>query len=257
MTSGFSVHRLLLRAELQRDRTRIVTHTIEISESLVFVQTDEIAAIGDEVLLSLSFPGLVEPFSVNTQVIARRPHGGPGQPGGWTLGFLFYRQEELVRLRRLIAHARHDTAGTAALEYRVLLVEDSVMMRQAFALGVSKYFGPSDSFVVDAVGDGHDAMDRLRERRYQLAIVDYYLPALNGGQLITALRREPDLVELPIFAISVGGAEIRREALAAGADLFVQKPIVMRDLLGTLKQLMHVRASDWHGHTGVHQSATA
>ena len=42
---------------------------------------------------------------------------------------------------------------------------------------------------------------------------------------------------MPIVAISVGGAEARQASIAAGADLFLDKPLVMRDLFTTLDLL--------------------
>jgi CheY-like chemotaxis protein len=238
-----SLHRLLLRAELQHGNARIVTHTIEISESLAFVRTDENAFIGDEVLIHFSFPGLVERFSLSAQVIARKTATGPGNPGGWTLGFMFYEEEERARLKRLLAEVQAAHRTSASFEYRVLLVEDNLMTREAFALGASKFFDPADSIALDMVDNGRDALDRLMARSYDLAIVDYFLPLLNGSQLISRLRRDPGLATLPIFAISIGGAEVRDDALAAGADLFLQKPIIMRDLMSTLRQLLWVRST--------------
>jgi CheY-like chemotaxis protein/Tfp pilus assembly protein PilZ len=232
-----------LRAELQHGNARIVTHTIEISESLAFVRTDESAFIGDEVLVHFSFPGLVDRFSLAAQVIARKSASGPGNPGGWTLGFMFYEEEERARLRRLLAEVQAVHPTPASYEYRVLLVEDNLMTREAFALGASKFLDPSDSIALDMVENGRDALDRLLARSYDLAIVDYFLPLLSGSQLIARLRRNPGLATLPIFAISIGGAEVRDDALAAGADLFLQKPIVMRDLLSTLRQLLWVRST--------------
>ncbi len=242
-------NRLLLRAELRHTGERIITHTIDISEALVFVPTDRAAFIGDTVMVDFSFPGLLAPFSIETQVIARRLSSGPGNPPGWTLGFMFYSEAEKARLSRLLDRAAATQTShvpvprsTANMPpYRVLLVEDNQMMREAFALEAKKLMGPTNGILVDIVANGDDAIDKLRDHSYDLAIVDYFLPMLNGDQLISRLRRKPALAELPIFAISVGGGDVRQATLAAGADLFLQKPIVMRDLFHTLRQLVSVR----------------
>lgn len=236
-------HRLLLRAELSHGNTKFVTHTMEISESLVFVQTEETAYIGDKVQVRFSFPGLVEPFSVETQVIAKQLPAGPGRPGGWTLGFVFYSEDEQRRLRSLLS--RMDVPGGYSLvsTYRVLLVEDNTMTREAFELAIAKFFGsPSSGVTVDIVDNGHDAWQRLLDEPYDLAIIDFFLPALNGDRLIARLRQEPALSRLPVVAISIGGTEVKQASLDAGADLFLHKPIVLRDLFSTLQQLTAVRA---------------
>jgi hypothetical protein len=41
----------------------------------------------------------------------------------------------------------------------------------------------------------------------------------------------------PIVAISVGGSDAREAAISAGADLFLDKPVVLRDLFRTLQVL--------------------
>lgn len=243
MVAAKPTHRLLLRAELTHGNTKHVTHTIEISESLVFVQTEETAYIGDKVHVRFSFPGLVEPFAVETQVIAKQLPAGPGRPGGWTLGFVFYNEEEQQTLRSLLSQIQTPLMNRRAADhYRVLLVEDNLMTREAFALGVSKFFGRPDSCVsVDIVDNGQEAWNRLKDSSYDLAIIDYFLPILNGDRLIARLRRDPSLARLPVVAISVGGAEAKQASLDAGADLFLHKPVVLRDLFATLQQLTAAR----------------
>lgn len=240
MVADNPTHRLLLRAELVHGNARIVTHTIEISEALAFVQTDETAYIGDKVLVNFSFPGLIEPFVLETQVIARKMATGPGQPGGWTLGFTFYRDNERLQLRELLEHLHPPTGEPSAYSYRVLLVEDNLITREAFSLGANRIFADT-GVLVDIAESSEAAWDKLQDKSYDLAIVDYFLPMLNGDRLIAKLRNEPTFAQLPIFAISVGGSEAREATLAAGADLFLHKPIVLRDLFHTLKQLASAR----------------
>src|SRR5690606_18706374 len=72
----------------------------------------------------------------------------------------------------------------------------------------------------------------------QLAIVDFFLPGMDGAQLISRIRKEPRLAGLPVVAISIGGDAARDAFLAAGADVFLDKPVVVRDLLATLDRLL-------------------
>lgn len=236
-----ATHRLLLRAELLRADEQIVTHTMEISESLAFVRTDEMAYIGDKIFVNFSFPGLVAPFSLETQVIAQQLASGPGRPGGWTLGFVFYNKQEQERLRELLSQVQSPAEGESSFTYRVLLVDDNFMTREAVSYAAAKFFGADSPVHVDIATDGQDAWRRLHDEPYDLAIVDYFMPMLNGDQLISQLRREPSLSDLPIFAISIGGPEAREKSLAAGADVFLQKPLVLHDLFYTLKQLTSSR----------------
>jgi CheY-like chemotaxis protein len=72
---------------------------------------------------------------------------------------------------------------------------------------------------------------------YNLVVVDYYLPAEDGAALISRMRRDERYASTPVLAISVGGRDARDATISAGADLFLDKPVVLRDLLRTLQVL--------------------
>src|SRR5206468_433035 len=83
---------------------------------------------------------------------------------------------------------------------------------------------------VDGAADGASAWQMLSDGSYDLAIVDYFLPELDGAQLVQRMKAEPRLATVPVVAVSVGGPTARDATLAAGADLFLDKPLVLRDL---------------------------
>jgi CheY-like chemotaxis protein len=107
-----------------------------------------------------------------------------------------------------------------------------------FSYGIKKYFRGKPGYVsVDHAADGASAWKLLADGSYDLAIVDYFLPELDGAQLVQRMRAEPRLAGVPIVAVSVGGAKARDATLAAGADLFLDKPLVLKDLFATLERL--------------------
>jgi CheY-like chemotaxis protein len=235
-------HRMLLRAELEHEGRSSIGHTMEISESLVFVQTERTAYIGDRVIIRLSFPGLIEPFSLETQVVAQRLASGPGSPGGWTLGFVYYSEAQKKKLRELLRQAESSRSATTNGPYNVLLVDDNSLTRDVFSYGVQQFFDDRESAVkLDVTASGESAWQMLQSGAYDLAIVDFFLPTLTGAQLIERVRQEPNLERLPVMVISAGGPEARDASIAAGADLFLHKPVVLRDLFSTLDQLMRFR----------------
>lgn len=229
---------LLLRAELSHGDARVVAHTAELTQSYVLVHTEHRAAIGERVHIELSFPGLISPFSVETQVIASKLSLGPGDAGTLTLGFLFYSAAERKTITDLLELVDSGQTETPTRTYRVLIVEDSKFVRDAFAFGMHRLVPDEPTGVsVDLVSDSDDALERLFSERYDLAIVDYFLPTANGDRLISRLRGNPGLADLPIFAFSGGGEDVRQASLDAGADLFLHKPVIMRSLFPTLVQL--------------------
>jgi len=90
---------------------------------------------------------------------------------------------------------------------------------------------------MESAEDAENAWVRLSRDRFDMAIIDHYLPLQSGSQLIARMRADTRLAATPVVAISVGGPEARQEAMEAGADLFLDKPVVMRELFSTLDKL--------------------
>lgn len=244
-SSDLQEPRLLLRAEVLHAGKIVIAHTLELSETEVVVRTDQPPAIGEDVTVRLSFPRLVAPLQLHGRVVDHSERAAPGEHAGMTVQLRFRSDEERNRLRLLLARVARGTtippseAAQLPACYRVLLVEDNSMIREMFVYGVKKYFRSRESNVaVDVACDGEEAWRMLQDARYDLAIVDFYLPVLNGSQLISRMRSAPDLSTLPVVVISVGGPEARDESLAVGADMFLDKPIVLRDLFWTLERLI-------------------
>jgi CheY-like chemotaxis protein len=62
-----------------------------------------------------------------------------------------------------------------------------------------------------------------------LILLDLGLPDMSGIELATQLRRQPQLVDTPLFALS-GFSHLRDRALGAGFDGFLLKPVLADDL---------------------------
>jgi len=156
----------------------------------------------------------------------------------------FEEEAQRAELRTLLS--RIDPASTQPMPesappangYRVLVIEDNHMVRDMFSYGVRKYFATRSSPVaIDLAADGEEAWRMLCDSRYDLAIVDFYLPVLDGSKLVARMRSDPRMSEIPVVGISVGGREAKSAMLEAGVDLFLDKPIVLRELFSTLERL--------------------
>jgi DNA-binding response OmpR family regulator len=91
---------------------------------------------------------------------------------------------------------------------------------------------------VDLAADGARAWELLTKNDYDLAVFDYFLADSKGSELVARLRADPRLQRMLVFAISVGGSEARAAMVSAGADLYLPKPIDLRDVVATLDWLM-------------------
>jgi CheY-like chemotaxis protein len=234
----------MLRALLRIGDDEVVAHTMALSEHGAVVQADYLAEVGEVVDLELSFPGLVEPLHIRSQISATHLPAGAGNPGGWELSLAGMTDEQEDALRRLLARVDSSPAQTPKSPYRILLVEDSALTREAFSVGAQMHLGSTSAAVeVKCAADVDEAWSMLQADPCDLAIVDYILPASNGDALIARIRDSEALSGLPVLAMSMGGTEAREASLSAGADFFLHKPLLLQDLFSTLYRLTSTRSA--------------
>jgi CheY-like chemotaxis protein len=226
-------HPLILRAELGFDGQHVVTHTLSISPTEVTIASDQHLPIGTELDLRLSFLRYLEPIELRAAVDSHIAAAGHGAPESTVLRFVFRDEAEHARLASLSQRAQ----APRTVDLRVLLVEDSCMIRDMFAYGTARYSTGKGRVEIETAGDGETAWRMLTGGSYDLAIIDHYLPAMDGATLIRKVREEPRLADLPIISISVGGRAAFGAMVGAGADLFLNKPLELRGLFRTIEVL--------------------
>ncbi|MGZ5966962.1 MAG: response regulator [Polyangiales bacterium] len=228
---------VLLRVELVHHGRSVVTHTVELGEQRMSIASELLVARNEELTLQLSFPGLVDPCALTARVLDVRPDAGFGSPRTIELEIVQIPEHGREQLTRLVSKEKKITARPPRL-FRCLVVEDNALIRDMFAHAIGRYFKDRRAPVsLEVANDGEEAWRKLGEAHYDLAIVDHYLPKLSGADLIARVRAHPLLSKLAVIAISVGGPEARSASISAGADLFLDKPVVMRDLVTTLDRL--------------------
>ena len=103
-----------------------------------------------------------------------------------------------------------------AEKFKILIVDDEVDLR-AFLME----FCAVNGYEAECAGDGRMALERLAHSRFDLAIVDYLMPGINGIEFVKQARqRQPDL---PVIAMSAW-YDMEKAFLDAGALKFMKKP---------------------------------
>jgi PAS domain S-box-containing protein len=116
---------------------------------------------------------------------------------------------------------------------RVLLADDNADLR-AYARRLL-----AEHYAVEAVADGEAALAAARERRPDLVVTDVMMPRLDGFTLISELRADEALRDIPVIALSArAGEEARLEGLGRGADEYLVKPFSARELLVRVETLL-------------------
>ncbi len=126
---------------------------------------------------------------------------------------------------------------------RVLLIEDNPHVAELICDGLDgaarRQMHGSVTFIFDVVGDGQMALDRLREVTPDLIICDVYMPVMDGAQFLRHLRAHPHANHTPVIALSAGGTAAREAAMSAGANIYLDKPIRLNEVLAAANTLLN------------------
>lgn len=116
----------------------------------------------------------------------------------------------------------------------ILIVEDDELLRDAFRLLLE-----DAGYQVLEAGTAEAAIRLATERLPALVVLDLGLPDRPGLDVVRTLRKDPDMADLPVIALTgrVGPAE-ERECIAAGCDRYLPKPVSPADLLRELPALI-------------------
>jgi two-component system, OmpR family, copper resistance phosphate regulon response regulator CusR len=115
---------------------------------------------------------------------------------------------------------------------RVLLVEDDPRIARFVTRGLQE-----QSYAVDAVTNGRDALYQVEINDYDLVILDVMIPGKDGFATCRAIRAEGK--RMPILMLTARDAvEDRITGLDAGADDYLTKPFEFRELLARLRALL-------------------
>jgi CheY-like chemotaxis protein len=228
--------RLLLRAEIRWNDVVSVGHTSELTADRIVVRAARTFPAGVQVELNLSFPRLIEPLTITGEVIATHDPLSHERSAGMTISVPSGPSRD--RLAAVLERIGRPAEPRKPLSYRILVADDSGLMRDMLAYGAKRHFKPLGGLVtVDLAADGEEAWRMLGDGAYDLAIVDYYMPVMTGSELVERVRKTEAIADLPVVIISIGGKDVRAASFAAGADLFLDKPLALTDLFRTLEQL--------------------
>jgi len=117
---------------------------------------------------------------------------------------------------------------------RVLVVEDDPDIVELI-----DHYLRAEGFAVEALGDGRQALARLRGGGHDVVILDLQLPGMDGLSLCAELRRDKRTRNLPVIMLTARGDEADRVVgLEVGADDYVVKPFSPKELVARVRALM-------------------
>jgi len=116
---------------------------------------------------------------------------------------------------------------------KILVVDDSADTREMMAKLLEL-----ERFAVVTAEDGRAGLNVAESERPDLIITDINMPVLNGLEMISLLRRQSWFTNIPILAITAYGSNIALDAIDAGADRAMTKPVEFDSLIEGIRQLL-------------------
>lgn len=121
---------------------------------------------------------------------------------------------------------------------RILIVDDSPTMRQLLTFALKRLPGVS----ITEAANGVDGLKKITSERFDLIFTDINMPVMDGLKLVSLVRKDPALNDIPIVVISTEGAEEdRNRAFALGANDYITKPVQSPQVQEVARRLLELK----------------
>lgn len=117
---------------------------------------------------------------------------------------------------------------------RILVVEDNDLNRKLFCDVLQ-----AGGFAVEPVADGNQAIERARAFTPNLVVMDIQLQDVSGLDLISLLKDDAELAEVPVLAVTAyAGKGDEQRIRESGAEGYLAKPVSIGPFMAAVKGLV-------------------
>jgi two-component system chemotaxis response regulator CheY len=123
------------------------------------------------------------------------------------------------------------------MAYNILVVDDSETMRAVIAKSIG-LAGVALGSLFQAA-NGAEGIEVLRREWVDLVLADINMPVLNGVGMVTQMKADPALRDIPVIIVSTEGSATRLQGLMdLGVKAFLRKPFAPEELKKAMETVL-------------------
>ena len=124
--------------------------------------------------------------------------------------------------------------GEATRKKRIMVVEDDPGILRQIAFNLE-----SNGYAVETAATGLQAIKLLMASRPDLLITDVMMPEMDGHELVSSVRADPDLSDLPVIMLTARSQdEDMMQGYQSGTDLYLTKPFNPAELITFVHRIL-------------------
>lgn len=116
---------------------------------------------------------------------------------------------------------------------QILVVDDCIDN-----LYLLQFILENEGYQVGVAINGEEALDKIHKCQPDLILLDMMMPRMNGYEVVERLREDSNVSFVPVFLVTADTYVSYREAIAAGANGLIYKPINIEQLLFEVAQTL-------------------
>jgi two-component system alkaline phosphatase synthesis response regulator PhoP/two-component system response regulator VicR len=123
---------------------------------------------------------------------------------------------------------------------RILVTDDEPNIVRLIQVNLER-----QGFQVETANNGAQALEKIRANRPDLLVSDVMMPEMDGFELLSNIRRDPALENLPVIMLTAKAQDRDvLEGYTRGADMYLTKPFNPIELVTFAKRLLQSGVDD-------------